>query len=44
MQNTYQEKTQDLEVNNSGEKRKLEGELNSRSKAIFNQMATNLKL
>ena len=36
MQNTYQEKIADLEVNNPKENRKLEGGIILRLKAIFN--------
>ena len=35
MQNTYQEKTGDLEVNNSNEKRKLEGGIKFKIKSDF---------
>ena len=35
MQNTYQEKIDDLEVTNSGEKRKLEGGIKFKIKSKF---------
>ena len=35
MQNTYQEKIDDLEVTNSGEKRKLEGGIKFKIKSEF---------
>ena len=44
MQNTYQEKLADLEVNNSKKIKKLEGVLTLKSKVIFNLAVTNQRL
>ena len=43
MQNTYQEKLDGLEVNNSKKIKKLEEVLILKSKVIFNLVATSLK-